>query len=78
MELINELLCQEIGRSVIEHFKVIEIDHNKIVRTNALNALEEVKEIIRNNEFDDFMIVDKIVSVFNKYNIDVGSCHDFG
>jgi len=77
MDIIDELLCQDIGRSLIEYFKIIEIDYDKIVQTKALNALEEIKRIIRNNMLDDFMKIDEIVNVFIKYNIDTGGCHDF-
>ena len=74
MDLRDELVCQDIGRHLIEYFKVIKIDYDKIVQTNALNALEEIKRIIHNDTPDDFMMVDKIVDVFIKYNIDSGGC----
>lgn len=77
MELINELLCKDIGRSLIEYFNVIEIDCNKIVQTNALKALEEIKRMIHNDKLDDFMMIDEIAGVFMRYNIDTGGCHDF-
>ena len=77
MTLTDELLCRDIGRSVLEYYKIMEIDYNQIVQTNALNALGEIKEIILNVMLDDFMKVDKIVDVFIKYAIDKGSCHDF-
>ena len=77
MDLRDELVCQDIGRALIEYFKVVKIDYEKIVQTKALNALEEIKKIIHNDTRDDFMIVDKIVDVFIKYNIDIGGCHDF-
>lgn len=74
MELINELLYVDIGRSTIERYK---IDYNSIVQTKALNALGEIKTIIHNGQLDDFMKVDGIVEIFIKYNIDTGGCHDF-
>ena len=77
MDIINELLCQEVGRRMIESFKAVEIDYDKIVQTKALTVLEKIKRIIRNDRLDDFMKVDEIVNVFSQYNIDTGGCHDF-
>lgn len=38
------------------------------------------REIIRkvNEELDDFMTVERIVMVFEKYGLDSLPCHDFG
>ena len=43
----------------------------------AIKALSEIKSIINNKEKEDFEAVEKIVCVFEKYNIDRGGRHDF-
>ena len=45
--------------------------------TIAIKALSEIQEIIHNEKKSDFEIVDEIVYVFEKYNIDFGGCHDY-
>ena len=78
VELSDELICQYIGKSVIDCIRALEIDFKTVAQTTALSALAEIKAIIQKNELSDFMMVDEIVNVFNKYNISSGSCHDFG
>ena len=77
MELVDELLCQDISRMMIEHFKACDTNYNDIVQTNALSALQKIKDIIHNDQLDDFMMVDEIINVFIKYGIDIGGHHDF-
>ena len=78
MRLEAELLCQDIGRFVVEHVLAADIDYNKIVQTNALKALREIKTVVHSDgTMDDFMMVDKIADIFAKYNIDTRGCHDF-
>ncbi len=76
MKLTDELLCRDLGRSLIEYFKIMEIDYNQIVQTNALTALGEIKEIILDDTLDDFTMVEKILDVFTNNSIDTGGCHD--
>ena len=37
----------------------------------------EIKKIIHTEGLNDFEMVDAIVEVFVKYDIDIGGCHDF-
>ena len=39
--------------------------------------LVEIQNIIKNDKYSDFEIVEKIVCVFEKFKIDFGGCHDF-
>lgn len=77
MRLINELIYRHIGRTLVENFETTKVDYSGIAQTTALQALQEIKTIVNNNEFDDFMIVDEIVSILIKYGIDTSKCHDF-
>lgn len=77
MRLLDELICQDIGRNIIEYMKNCDINYAEIAQTKAIKALEEIKAVINNNKLSDFEIVDEIVRIFIRYNIDTGGCHDF-
>ena len=77
MKIYEELICQELCEYIIRNLKNSNIDYNKIIQTKAVNALNEIKTVIQNTELDDFEIVEGIICIFEKYNIDVGSQHDF-
>ena len=55
-----------------------EINADEIADSVAIKALDEIKSLICNDELDDFDVVEKIVCIFEKYNIDAGIRHDFG
>ena len=54
-----------------------EIDADKIADTTAITILSEIQKIVKNYNFSDFEIVESIVEIFDKYDIDFGNCHDF-
>ncbi len=77
MNIKLELLKDYISDFVNSHIKDFEIDADKIADTVAINMLSEIQRIIKNDLLTDFEIVEEIVCVFEKYNIDAGGCHDF-
>ncbi len=77
MDIKVELLKQEIIRKVNEELEDFGIDATQIADSTAIKALREIQQILKDNE-DDFMIVEKIVLVFEKYGLDSVPCHDFG
>lgn len=77
MKICEELICQELCEYVVKNLKNLNIDYNKIVQTKAVNALNEIKNVMQNTGLNDFKIVEKIVCIFEEYNIHVGSQHDF-
>ncbi len=55
----------------------LEIDTSQI-NSQALSVLEEIKEVIQNIDIEnDFDVVEEIVRIFEKHNIDAGGRHDF-
>jgi len=76
MELLRELVYPEVGKMVFEHLEAISIDFETIATKKSIQALDEIKKVIHNETLNDFEIVDKIVEIFIKYNIDIGGCHD--
>jgi len=75
MKLKIELLSKEIANCIANVLQ--DIDADEISDTTAINALSEIKEIIKNPDLSDFEAIEEIVCVFEKYNIDFGSRHDF-
>lgn len=64
----------DIINSKIEDF---EIDASKIADTTAIQALNEIQKVIKDEDYSDFEAIEEIVCIFEKYNIDAGFRHDF-
>lgn len=77
MNIKLELLKHELTRIINEDLESFELDATQIADTTAIKMLREIQQILKADE-DDFMIVEKIVLLFEKYNIDCSPCHDFG
>ena len=77
MKIKLELLQNAIFDAIKEKISYIDIDVDKIADTTAIKALSDIKDIINDKGKDDFDIVEEIVCIFEKYNIDVGERHDF-
>ena len=75
MKLKTELLSKELANCIANTLQ--DIDADKIADTTAICALSEIKDIIKNPQLSDFEVIEEIVCVFEKYNIDFGSRHDF-
>ncbi len=79
MKVTEELLCQDIGRNVLNMLELNKSEFIKDADTKAEEVLEKIKAVLyKHEELSDFEIVDEIVEIFIKYNIDIGGCHDFG
>lgn len=72
-DIIKEYIADTICNSITD----FEIDADKIVDTKATMALAEIQKILHQDELDDFEMIDEIVQIFYKYNLDTGVCHDF-
>ena len=77
MDIKLELLKHELTRIINEDLESFELDATQIADTTAIKMLREIQQILKADE-DDFMIVEEIVLLFEKYNIDCSPCHDFG
>lgn len=75
MKLKTELLSKELANCIAN--TILDIDADKIADTTAICALSEIKDIIKNPQLSDFEAIEEIVCVFERYNIDFGSRHDF-
>ncbi len=77
MKIKTELLKAYISDIINNQIEDFEIDADKIANTVAIEILAKIQEIIKNDNYSDFEIVDEIVCVFEDYKIDFGNCHDF-
>ncbi len=77
MDIKLELLSGAICDTIRENMDTLHIDADQIVDSKAIKILGEIKEVLHNESLDDFEMVDEIVSIFCKYDIDIGGCHDF-
>lgn len=77
MQIKLELLQNVIFDAIREKLSYMEFDADKIADTTAIKALAEIKGILHDDTKSDFDAVEKIVCIFEKYNIDIGGRHDF-
>ncbi len=78
MRIKLDLLKAYIADYVVNRIHDFKIDENKIANTTAIKMISEIQDIITNEEYDDFEAIEAIVCVFEKYQIDAGTRHDFG
>ena len=76
MNIKLELLKDSIHDIIDSRLADIEINADEIADTTAIKALSEIQKILA-SDLDDFEIVEQIVCVFEKYNLNSGGCHDF-
>lgn len=77
VKIKTELLKKYISDYINNSIRDFEIDADEITDTIAIRMLVEIQHIIKNDAYSDFEASEKIMRVFEKYNIDFGSRHDF-
>ena len=77
MEIKLELLKNHIYDYIDCRIKDFEIDASRIADTTAITVLSEIQNVIKEENISDFDAIEKIVCIFEKYNIDAGCRHDF-
>ncbi len=70
MDIRLELLKRHISNFINSNLKDFEIDACEVADTAAIKMLAEIKSIIRNENYSDFDAIEKIVCLFEKYQID--------
>ncbi len=76
MNIKVELLKNYISDYINQNINDFEIDADKIADSVAIKALSEIQNILITDNSDE-EIVEQIVEVFEKYNLDFGSCHNY-
>lgn len=77
MNIKTELLKNHIIDFIKHRIEDFNIGASEISDTSAINMLAEIQKVIKNETYSDFEVVEEIVCIFEKYNIDFGSRHDF-
>ncbi len=77
MNIKTELIKSYIAEVVCSNISDFEIDESKVADTTAVKVLSEIQQVLHSGELDDFKVVEEIVLIFEKYNLNAGSCHDF-
>ena len=73
LELLSNYIADFIKQGIID----FNIDASQIADTVAIQMLSEIQRVIKNEEYSDFDAIEEIVLIFEKYNLDFGSRHDF-
>ena len=73
-----ETMMAEIQSVLVNHLSDIAANDDTI----ATKALKEIQDVVKrgnivDGDMTDFEIVEEIVCIFEKYEIDAGGCHDF-
>ena len=77
MNIKLDIIKAYIADIICSNITDFEIDADKIADTSATNALGEIQNVLHKSELDDFEMIEEIVLIFQKYNLDAGICHDF-
>lgn len=77
MTIKTELLKKYIADYILFHINDFEINADEIINTVAIEVLQQIQNIIKDDETTDFEKVENIVLLFEKHNIDAMPCHDF-
>ncbi|MDO5398819.1 MAG: hypothetical protein Q4G33_12915 [bacterium] len=77
MDIKLKLLSRYIAELVVSRLDNLNIDADEIADSTAIEIVYKIQQVLLNEDYDDFEIVDEIVDIFYKYNLDTGSVHDF-
>ncbi len=77
-DIYKSLLYRDIGKIILHSIKNLDINYEQIAHINSVIIINEIQKVVTNNILDDFEKIEEIISIFEKYGIDIGSCHDFG
>ena len=77
MTIKTELIKSGIREIICSNISDFEIDESKVADTVAIKVISEIQEILKNTELDDFEMIEEIVLIFEKYNLNAGHCRDF-
>lgn len=78
MDIKLDIFAGAVSDAINSAIRYIHIDTDDVINSVALTALNEIKCVIQNAEIEDgFDVVEEIVCIFEKYNINAGGRHDF-
>ena len=78
MKVKTELVKNYISSRICDYVDdIIEFDANEIINTKAIEILQVIQNVIQ-SDMDDFEMIEEIVCIFERNNLNAGVCHDFG
>lgn len=78
MDIKLEIFAGTVADSINSAIEYIHIDTDDVINSIALVAQGEIRSVLQDPDIDeDFDVVERIVCIFEKYNIDAGFRHDF-
>ena len=78
MDIKLDIFAGAVSDAINSAMQYIHIDTDDVINSVALTVLNEIQSVIQNTEIvDDFDVVEEIVCIFEKYNINAGWRHDF-
>ena len=77
MNIKLDIIKAYIANIICDSITDFDIDANEIADSTATKALGEIQQVLHKNELDDFEMIEEIVLIFEKYNLNAGECHDF-
>lgn len=77
MDIRLELLKSYISEFVNNRLKDFQISATQVADTTAIQIITEIQNVIKDENYSDFEAIEEIVCIFEKYNLDAGSRHDF-
>ena len=78
MDIKLEIFAGAVAEVINSAIQYIHIDTDDAIHSVALTALGEIAQVVQNLEIeDDFYVVEEIVRIFEKYNLNAGGRHDF-
>ena len=78
MSLEIELLGNMLSETIKQYLLNLNINCDVIADAVSVKALSEIQQILKNDCISDFDAIEQIICVFEKYDLDFGSRHDFG
>ena len=77
MNIKTELLKNYIADYVASRIDDFDLDASKIADTTATQVLCEIQNVLKCETNTDFEAIEEIGCIFEKYNIECGTRHDF-
>ena len=77
MNIKLELISRELVDFMVRNLENLDMDIDKMADTTAINLIGEIQAVIMDNLKSDFDVVEEIVCIFEKYNVNAGCRHDF-
>ncbi len=77
MDIKLELISEDIAELVCRKIDCLNIDVNLIAQSKAIEILNNIQQILKNDTLSDFEMIEEIVTIFENHNLSCGNCHDF-